>query len=473
MARLPKNEVNLTDAFAATARCKEGAPYTIYTDADKNHFALRVMASGVKAWLMRSRTYGEKSFSAVSDMDAASARVRADGLIERRKAGVSVKHLLKDDAVPTESPKNGMTLRAALRNYAKTRHPAATTLAGMTTTLNVYAKSLLDTPMESIARELAIDLVSDAWEKSERQGDLLKQYINRLYKLEELKSPFANISNKWKSGAPPFSIPVDKMPAVLDGIERLRNMDTRDLVWTAMLTGFRPLSSITMTWENLYLDEGNASYFIAENASGFKNGASWYYPIPEVLAERLRRRKNRGVFAKWVFHSSRGDGEHVNNYRDAIKLVSEMAGLPELTPYNLRDTRATYSERYFGNTLITQRMLNHRPDYVPDAWMQGGKMVKTSKSTHRYVSTSEDEMRSYVESYANVVQELGGWKPMSGAVRDIFVLNRAVPVTERIPIQLGSTVVPPSRIFVSPEEPQKIPHSQDETQEPSFLSLYE
>lgn len=473
MARLPKNEVNLTDAFAAAAKCKEGAPYTIYTDADKSFFALRVMPSGVKSWLMRTKGFGEKSFASTSEMDAASARVKAAYLLERRKAGVSVKNLLNHDAVPSETPKNGMTLRAALKNFANTRHPAASTFEGMTTTLNVYGKSVLDVPMQSIDREVAIDVVKDAWERSNRQGDLLKQYVNRLYKLEQLKSPFANIANKWKSGGAPFCVPPQKMPGVLDAIEQLRNMDTRDVVWTAMYSGFRPLAVVTMTWKNLNLEDGNATYFIEENAPGFKNGESWHYPIPEVLAERLRRRKGRGEFGDWVFASSKND-DHVNNYRDAIQKVAELSGLPELTPYNLRDTRGTYSERYFGNTLITQRMLNHRPDYVPDSWVVAGKKVKTSDSTHRYVHTSETEMRSYVESYANVVQELGGLKPMSNAVRDIFVSNKAVPVTERIPGFAQSTVTPPARDFAESQVPRQVQqHPENLDDEPTFLSLYE
>lgn len=473
MARLPKNEVNLTDAFAATAKCKEGAPYTIYTDADKSFFALRVMPSGVKSWLMRTKGFGEKSFAATNVMDAASARVKAAQLLERRKAGVSIKNLLNQEATPTETPKNGMTLRAALKNYANTRHPAASTLEGITTTLNVYGKSVLDVSMEAIDREVAIDLVMDAWERSPRQGDLLKQYINRLYKLEQLKSPFVNMANKWKSGAAPVCIPPEKMPEVLDAIERLRNMDTRDLVWTAMFTGFRPLAVVMMTWENLHLEADNAAYFIENNAPGFKNGESWSYPIPEVLAERLRRRKGRGEYGKWVFHSSKTDG-HVNNYRDAIAKVAELSGLPELTPYNLRDTRGTYSERYFGNTLITQRMLNHRPDYVPDSWVVAGKKVKTSNSTHRYVLTSDTEMRSYVQSYANVVLELGGWLPMSNAVRDIFISNKAVPVTQRIPVYENSMVTPASRVFTEPSVRRQINSPPDDLDsEPTFLSLYE
>lgn len=428
MAKFSQNVANLTDEFAASATHTGKAKSTVYQDLGTPCFCLRVMRTGSKAWVMNDRKHGQRSLGPVEKMKASQARWEAEQLKGRLVAGLIGSKL----AIHQRPAGEAVTFSTALVMFKRMRDPSATYLKGMTTTLTVYAKDLLDKPMARISQNTAVATVEAAWKLSPRQGDLLKTYANRLYKNEKLDSPFVNMKDRWKSGAPPYSIPVELMPRFLDGIEELRNIGTRDIVWTALLTGFRPLAVVNMEWQHLCLDDGEASYFIAEKAVGFKGGKSWKYPLPEFLAERLRKRKKTKEYGKWVFHSPVDSNAHVTSYREAILTLRESAGMPELIPYNLRDTRGTYSERFFGQTLITQRLLNHRPDYVPDSWRVEGKMVKTSNSTHKYVLTHETEMRSFVERYSDVVLQLGGMQPMSDVVKAVFIENRALAAVERL-----------------------------------------
>ncbi len=427
MAKFSNNSANLTDDFAASATHLGSSKSTLYQDIGTPCFCLRVMQTGSKSWVMNDRKHGQRSLGPISDMKASNARVKAEEVQAQLATGVIGSKLAIHQRPATEV----VTFSTALGMFKRMQDPSATYLAGMTTTFKVYAKDLMDLPMDRISRELAVKTVEDAWKRSLRQGDLLKTYANRLYQNERLPSPFVNLKSRWKSGAPPFSIPAELMPRFLDAIEELRNIGTRDIVWTALLTGFRPLAVVNMEWQHLCLDPGNASYFIAEKAVGFKGGKSWKYPLPEFVAARLRKRKETKEYGKWIFHSPVDSNEHVTSYREAILTLRKTVGLPELQPYHLRDTRGTYAERFFGQTLITQRLLNHRPDYVPDSWLVEGKLVATSNSTYKYVLTEETEMRSYVERYADVIMQLGGRQQMSDVVRAVFLDNRALASRER------------------------------------------
>ena len=428
MAKYSRNTAHLTDEFAAAATHTGKAKSTVYQDIGTPCFCLRVMRTGSKAWVMNDRKHGQRSLGPVEKMKASQARWEAEQLQEQLVNGLIGSKL----AIHQRPAGEAVTFSTALAMFKRMRNPSDTYLKGMTTTLTVYAKDLLNKPMARISQNTAVATVEAAWKLSPRQGDLLKTYANRLYKNEKLDSPFVDLKDRWEGGKPPYSIPIELMPRFLDGIEELRNIGTRDIVWTALLTGFRPLAVVNMQWQHLCLDEGEASYFITKKAVGFKGGESWKYPLPEFLAVRLRKRKQTKEYGKWVFHSPVDSNKHVTSYREAILTLRESAGMPELTPYNLRDTRGTYSERFFGQTLITQRLLNHRPDYVPDAWLVEGKMVPTSNSTHKYVLTHETEMRSYVERYSDVILQLGGMQPMSDVVKAVFIENRALAAVERI-----------------------------------------
>jgi integrase len=432
MAKFSRNVANLTDEFAAAAVHVGSSKSTLYQDVGTPCFCLRVMQTGSKAWVMNDRARGQRSLGPVSDMKASRARVLAEETQTQLATGVIGSKLAIHQRPGTEA----VTFLTALKMFELTQHPAATYMKGMSTTIGIYGKDLLKLPMALITRDEAVGAVTAAWKLSLRQGDLLKTYANRLYRNENLESPFTNIKNMWQKGAPPYSIPPELMPRFLDAIDELRNIGTRDILWTALLTGFRPLAVVNMEWQHLCLDPGNSSYFIPEKAVGFKGGKSWKYPLPEFLARRLRKRRETKEYGPWIFHSPVDSNKHVTNYREAVLTLRQTAGMPELQPYHLRDTRGTYAERFFGQTLITQRLLNHRPDYVPDSWVVEGKMVPTSNSTHKYVLTEETEMRSYVERYADVIMQLGGRQQMSDVVRAVFLDNRALAARERTEVAI-------------------------------------
>lgn len=421
MGKIAKNIANLTDAFALQAKCPEGKRFIVWQDEDAPCFALRVMNTGARFWLMNSRIHGQRSLGKCSEMKASKARVEAEDKLLEIKNGKEVQRKAKDKP----------TLRTVLELFWRTQNSSKKYQKGMTDTFTIYGAEILDVPMEDIDTNLAMATLEAAYKKSLRQGDLLKQYANRMYKHAKMESPFAGIKNRWTAVAPPFAIPVERMPDLLDAIEVASRIGTRDVLWTVLLTGFRPEAVVCMRWEFLRLDEADAAYFISPGAPGFKDGESWWYPLPEFLAKRLRKRKQHFEYGPWVFHSPLDSDKHITNFRDAVLGLRVNAGIPELQPYHFRDTRATYCERFFGQTIVTQRLLNHRPDYVPDTWVVDARLVKASQSTHRYIKTHAHEIRGYVERYCDIILELGNQKPMTDIVKEVFIENKAMALAER------------------------------------------
>jgi integrase len=417
MGRVAKNTVFLTDAFASTAVCPEGRRFIIFRDTDLPGFCLRVMATGTKAWIVDRRSEGQRVFGEPAVIRAGEARVVAEEILSK--------------ALPKKAHEE-MTLLKALDVFKRTQDPAVSYLKSLTQTISIYGGALVTKAMARITREEAVAQVEYAWNKSPRQGDLFRQYAHRLYTMENLPSPFANIKKKYEGGALPFAVPAGKWKDLLESVAELRFHGSRDAILTSIYTGFRPLAICQMTWDNLRLDKGAAGYFIGPRSQGFKRGKSWWYPLPEVLADVLRNREKYYRVSEFIFYSPYNPDKPMASYADSVESLSIRAGIPELLPYHLRDTRATYAERFFGNTIVTQRLLNHRPDYVPEKFGDdSGNAVTANKSSRRYVETTDAEIRSHVERLANVIQELAGLIDMTDPVRRIFLEGAALSVVER------------------------------------------
>lgn len=55
-----------------------------------------------------------------------------------------------------------------------------------------------------------------------------------------------------------------------------------------------------------------------------------------------------------------------------------------------------------------------------------------NKATGKYAETTEDQMRSYVERYAELILELAERRPMTDAVRATFIEKMPLSVVERL-----------------------------------------
>jgi len=429
LGRRAADTFHLTDQFARDAECPKGARQVLFRDTSTPAFALRVMRSGVKAWLCDSRAHGQRSLGQFPALKASQARVDAERMLEQLRAGQAAPPPSAGRAGHSEVP----TLRNTLPLYLSAKASSQNTREGMTTTLTIYGAPLLDRPMAGITQADALQCAEAAWKRSARQGDLLRDYANSLYVFRRLQSPFAGFKSRYDkhAAAPPFSIPVDVWAAVLNAMDLQNHVTTRDVLWAALLTGFRPDAACHMRWDRLHLEEGQGRYFIAPDAPGFKGGASWHYPLPELLTARLRERRRLFRHTPWVF-PARNPNKPLTGYRDAIVRIRDLTGLSLLTPYSLRDTRATYAEQAWGQNIITQRFLNHRPDYLPDGWRHQDRRVAASRSTGRYVETTEQMMRPLVERYADLVLELAGRKPLTEPVKRIFIDREAVFLDERL-----------------------------------------
>ena len=90
MGKKAINVAHLNDAFALDAQCPADQRYIVWQDKDAPCFCLRVMNTGSKAWLMNSRTHGQRTVGKVPDLKASKARVMAEEILEQLKAGREV-----------------------------------------------------------------------------------------------------------------------------------------------------------------------------------------------------------------------------------------------------------------------------------------------------------------------------------------------------------------------------------------------
>ncbi|KQW36732.1 hypothetical protein ASC76_19035 [Rhizobacter sp. Root404] len=226
------------------------------------------------------------------------------------------------------------------------------------------------------------------------------------------------------------------LPRIYTAVQRLQ-ADRRTLFWTLLLTGGRPLAVLRMKWSRLNLDDG---YYTLTNdkteCAGWKPASSpeWNYPLDNWLLEILREHR---MFAPddavYLFESNqmkrRGQPMSHTALDTIFNELREQCGLPRTcTPYAARYTRATYCEILFGDTLLTQRMLNHQSDYG-----KAGQQIRGTRmgATGGYVKTLTEQVRSKCDTYAATMKELCGLLPVSEQTKAIFFENRALTIYER------------------------------------------
>lgn len=418
----------LTDALVKTLTCPPDARYILYRDDGLTGLALRIGSGGKRTWLVDTRDAQQNKrqerlgpASGPGALRVAEARQRAEQFITE----------LRNGTAPT-----ALTLEQAVEHYIKAKHPAPTTARGMRQTISAHGRHLVsdgrggkcaikDKPLHLVTATEAVDACHAIWRNgagSITQGNLFMKYARMVTNRAQVApNPFARISEWETTPEEPTPLAPTDLTRIYAGLEALI-VNARDFCFTALYTGFRPLAIVSMEWQHLSLDKGNASYYIGKKAPGFKGGRDWHYPLPESLAERLRVRHILHCNARFVFPNRDDPDKPANRYTRSVAMLREKLGIERFTPYSFRDTRGTFCERFFGDTIITQRLLNHRPDY---------RKSNSSKSTHRYVLSTTEQMRPYVERYADVVDELAGRKPMSDLVRRVFIENQAVAAVER------------------------------------------
>lgn len=140
MAKAAVNITHLNDSFALDAKCPEGKRFIVWQDKDTPCFSLRIMQTGSISWLMNNRTHGQRTLGKVSEIKASKARVMAEEMLELVKTGKEVEKKAKDKP----------TLRTAMEMFWRKKNSGEIYQKGMSTTLTIYGRDILDKPMEDI-----------------------------------------------------------------------------------------------------------------------------------------------------------------------------------------------------------------------------------------------------------------------------------------------------------------------------------
>jgi integrase len=253
--------------------------------------------------------------------------------------------------------------------------------------------------------------------------------------LKDGKNPFKGI-NPYPGGVEREKVVIEPglWPRIAKAMEH-REFRERMLFWTAMLMGARGLGAVRLKWERMNLTEG---YYTLTNdnieCAGWKPATSpaWNYPLDDWNLEMLRELHEWRKSDVWLFPSNQSKNEGKPLGEAALERIfdslREDGVLPEeVTPYSIRYTRATYSELMFGNTLMTQRMLNHQSEWGKGQNIKGSRLA----ATPGYVRTLTDHVRPLVNQYARTLKQLCGYEPMSDETKQVFFGGGQLTIYQR------------------------------------------
>lgn len=146
------------------------------------------------------------------------------------------------------------------------------------------------------------------------------------------------------------------------------NQNLHDFVVIALNTGCRSGELLSLTWDNVYIDDG---YFIIRNSLS-KNKKTVYKPINKQTKQALERLK---IHHKWVFYNPKTDNR-IRSFRRGFQYAVERANLGHVRIHDLRHTFASLLVKqgvplYHVSTLlghsdirITQKYAHLEPNHL-------------------------------------------------------------------------------------------------------------
>ena len=449
----------LTDENVLDLDCPAGKKAELYRDAGIRGLILQVTKMGTRAYLAEHRLANDSK----QQIRLGTPALKLDKhdpdkltLAAARSAAQREVDKMRDADVKDSRVKGADLLRDVFNNYIRAKNIIPDNSRRYEQVLRVYGGPLWEMPTARITAQAVLDQrekVADgsflAWHtargsESKAKGgpgsanDLI-EYGSMVYTWHRPKqpNPFAGIE-PYPTGPArdKYVFEPGDMPRVYRAVQRLQ-AERRTLFWTLLLTGGRPTAVLRMKWARLNLDEG---YYTLSNdkieCAGWKPASSpeWNYPLDAWLLELLREHR---MFAPddavYLFESNQARRRGQPQSHTAIDTIfaelREQCGLPRTcTPYAARYTRGTYSEILFGDTLLTQRMLNHQSDYGKPGTKIGGARMG---ATGGYVKTLTEQVRSKVNTYATTMKELCGVLPISEQTKAIFFENKALTIYER------------------------------------------
>lgn len=447
-----------TDANVLDVGCPSSKKAELYRDESIKGLVLQVTRLGTRAYLAEYRmSSGSKPQVRLGTPATKADKADPDKLTLQaaRTAAVKAVDALRLTDAKENKSKGTDHLCDVFANYVRARNIIPENSRRYEAVLRGYGAPFWNKPVEGITAGAVLDQrakINDGtfarWQTTKGPSKALGgpgcandfiEYGSMVYTWHRPKNPnpFSGIE-AYETGPArdKYNFEPTDMPRLYQAVKRL-TAERRILFWTLMLTGGRPLAVLRMKWARLDLDAG--TYKLTNNkveCAGWKPATSpeWDYPLDSWLIELLREHR---MFTRddavYVFQSTqlkRANKALSHTSLDTIfaELRQKLALPTVCTPYAARYTRGTYSEILFGDTLLTQRMLNHQSDYGKAGTKVAGAVMG---ATGGYVKTLTEVVRSKVQTYADTVQELCGLRPMSPQTTQIFIENKSLTIYDR------------------------------------------
>jgi len=456
--------IALTDDTVATLRCPPSKRVELYRDSVLKGLAIQVTRPG-------PRGSGTASYVAqFKDGDATRQTVLGSvhelSLDTAREEAVMALRKMRAEYAQVANARGKGSLAAVFDSYIDAKNIEAHNARKYRQVLQVYGGPLWTMSADSIdashviAQRKAVVSGSFAeWHRKQGTTELkakggpraandLAQYGSmvmawHLGNNSGKRNPFAGIDAlPTPEGGPAYVFDPRELPAVARFVDRL-DADHRVMFWLLMMTGARPLGISRMRWDRLDLDAG--TYKLTRDkaeCAGWKPATSpeWDYPLDTYSVSLLRAHalfKREGAI--YLFGSPlwkrRDQPISTTPMLVIFKALREQCALSaDCTPYAARYTRATYTEVLFGQTLLTQRMLHHESNWGKGQTLNGERLG----ATPGYIKTVTEQVRPYVQAYADAVLELCEVQPMTEQVRRVFLEGEALTIQQRHELVLNA-----------------------------------
>lgn len=400
-------------------------PSFIYRDTALVGFALRVSKTGLKTFLVEAKSgvieYDKEGKAKPPAQKQRRIGRAGPGGYTAKAAREQAERMLS--AIRTgKTSRAAKTVRWALSEYVKLDSLSAETTKSMNKCVNAYFGPFLDRPMQSFDYEECRLIYEDVFRNGGKEGqgvpsqaNLMKRYLQAIFEYNQI------IPNPWhyvRVAEPPVVnrktvLEASEIKQLWYAMQDARPL-ARDVMFTLLFSGFRHLAICNMEWR--YLDMEKCVYRIAEKAIGFKKGPAVEYPLPVWLVETVLKRRYALYHDKspYIFPNRVDPTRPMDNVRGTYQRVGKQVGT-HLSTYVFRRTRATFTESFFGSTLITQRFLNHRVKVA----------MKDAPATGYYAKASTRMLRRYAEAYCSIIRQLAGELPMSDKVKRVVLDEHA------------------------------------------------
>lgn len=386
-------KVNFTAGQVAALTCSTELQETYLWDSTQPGLGLRARASGSKTYIFQRRLNGNTikiSIGSPDDWDIDQARA------EVRRLGV----LIDNGQDPRQEAKDRQTANTAARLELQR--------AGVTvgTAWNAYIKAnwqrwgehhrinhmgAMQAPGQPYKRCKGLTIAGPLYSLyNERLAALDNKRLERLLAKETAKRPTATAQCyrmlraflSWCDEQPEYQglakpgavltksvkrmVPATKAKQAalqkeqlapwFDAVKKIGNPSQSTYLQALLLTGARPNEIKTLRWPDI--DFQWRMMTIHDKVEGERT-----IPLPPYLAQLLNALPRRN---EWVFSSADLKAGHISEANHALTRAMQTAGLPHITPHDLRRSFGTLSEWVECPVGVVAQIQGHKPSALAE-----------------------------------------------------------------------------------------------------------